>query len=103
MRTYFLRKQNVFFYHRDKLNILLDCLHDHGIKYTKDEILTLSCTWDKKRDKLQDQLIHILFGNIDICSWSTDTFRDKPYVFENLNSDLKKAYRQFLRINVTLK
>lgn len=92
---------NVFFYHKQKLNILLRCLSDNNINVLENQLLEMPCTWNRDREPLEDQLIHILFGNIDICTWSTHSKKDIPYKLEDLLPRLRDAYKQFLRMYLT--
>ena len=92
---------NVFFYHKTKLNIFIRCLSDNNINISKEELLEMPCTWSRDRDQLEDQLIHVLFGNIDICTWSTHSIKDIPYKLDELLPELRMAYEQFLRMYLT--
>jgi len=97
--------ENVFFYNKWKIKELVECLYDNGIKmYNEESLLILPCSWIKNRKRIENELIHILFGSVDICFWSSDNQLDVPYPLDSMTSEedfsLKNAYIQFLRIMI---
>ena len=88
-------QNNVFFYDYHRLNSLIISLNQNkilGIWWTPEKLLELPCIWSKTRDKLEDDLIHILFGSTIECNWKSASIDTLSNVGENLTI----AYKQFI-------
>lgn len=97
-------KSNIFFYDPTILNKFLLKINKYKVfenLFTIDDLLKLSCVWDRERDPVEHNLIHILFGSTNKCLWKSE-IRDELTDMENISNDnkrmieLKKAYNEFL-------
>lgn len=97
---------NIFFYDPTILNQFLSIINDYNVfekKFTIDDLLELSCVWipENQKDSVEYNLIHILFGSTNKCTWQSQG-NDKLTDMEDNGNDnekmknLKSAYNVFL-------
>lgn len=99
-------KSNIFFYDPTILNQFLSIINNYKVFekiFTIDDLLELSCVWipENQRDPVEYNLIHILFGSTNKCTWQSQG-NDKLTDMEDNGNDnekmikLKSAYNEFL-------
>ena len=117
-KYYICKTKNVKFFNESRLNALCESLEFNGInlgektksnnfpsleKYDiKNYLLELSCLWIRGRPEHEELLIDIMYGNIEPCSFDSETYKIKGVItmdddIWNRNPNYKEAYEMFLR------
>lgn len=119
-KYYICKNNNVKFYNETRLNALCESLKFNGINLgektksnfptlneydIKNYLLELSCLWVRGRPEHEELLIDIMYGNIEPCSFDSETYQIKGVSrlitmvdkIWDRNPNYKEAYEMFLR------